>query len=300
MKGVTFMTTQLLTVNNPLIFSIKLESRKENFHFNRHSHQHAELYYILKGQCSMNISFEELTLTQNQGVLILPNAIHSLHTMTSEGCEFIHVHFDLKNLDIFAYRNENNQIISLDQIINAYDDKIFFNGSEELEATLHDALNYRNVNVILENIAFFKALIDIVNLEKKKKKHTYYKNSYVSKIIVSIKQNYDKDICVSDLADTVNISTRYLSKIFKEDTGVTIMQYLNNYRINRSIDLILNSTLPITTIAQKVGMNDISYFSKQFKKTIGESPSSYRKKRSINVTSSEPDMDDTRNDPYTS
>lgn len=80
-----------------------------------------------------------------------------------------------------------------------------------------------------------------------------------------------------NLAQQLQISVRYLSKLFKSYMGVTLSNYINIYRINRSIQLMQTTSLTLTEIALQVGFTDSQHYSKVFKNIINEAPSQYRK-----------------------
>lgn len=92
-----------------------------------------------------------------------------------------------------------------------------------------------------------------------------------------INLNLDSDLTVSSIADYLCISSNYLSRLFKKENGVSVIVYINQRRINEAIKLMKKTDMQIQTIAEKVGINDLSYFSKLFKKQVGKSPTQYRK-----------------------
>ena len=93
-----------------------------------------------------------------------------------------------------------------------------------------------------------------------------------------INANYASPLTLDDISRLVNLSPDYLSKIFKQGTGTTFSRYLNDVRIARAKELIRQSRLRLTDISSMVGYDDQSYFTKVFTKTVGVSPSEYRKK----------------------
>ncbi|MEY8355460.1 response regulator [Lachnospiraceae bacterium 54-53] len=85
-----------------------------------------------------------------------------------------------------------------------------------------------------------------------------------------IEENYARNITLDNAAAAVNISSSYLSFIFKQETGINFSAYLTNYRIERSKKLILKSNLKIYEIAEQVGFGSPYYFSKVFKEIVGK------------------------------
>ena len=81
---------------------------------------------------------------------------------------------------------------------------------------------------------------------------------------------------LADLANLMGMSERNFSRRFKQATGVTALQYLQDQRNQEAKDLLKNSNLSITEIAYRVGYQDVSYFTKQFKARSGATPKQWR------------------------
>ena len=79
------------------------------------------------------------------------------------------------------------------------------------------------------------------------------------------------------LANEFFLSPAYLSRKFSQTTGVSIMSYLEDYRINVATDLLKGSERSISEIADQVGYYDANYFTKIFKKVKGITPKEFRK-----------------------
>ena len=107
--------------------------------------------------------------------------------------------------------------------------------------------------------------------------HTPEHIRYVSYALSYIHENYSGKILIPDIASHLNISPRYLSKVFYQHMNLTILNYINIYRINQAIDLMLNTNFTLTNIAAQVGLKDSQHFSKLFKNTIGLPPNQYRR-----------------------
>nr|WP_290122895.1 helix-turn-helix transcriptional regulator [Thermoclostridium stercorarium] len=90
-----------------------------------------------------------------------------------------------------------------------------------------------------------------------------------------------KDISLDEVAEHINISPAYLSKLFKENTGVNFVTYVKELKFELAMDLLLNSDLTIQQIAHEVGFNTPAYFIQQFKARYGYTPNSFRKQKSF-------------------
>ena len=85
-------------------------------------------------------------------------------------------------------------------------------------------------------------------------------------------------IYVEDIAESLNINRRYLSRIFKEKKGITIQQYIINYKIKKACEFI-SKGFKVNETAAMVGYEDTFTFSKIFKKNTGFSPTEYATKK---------------------
>ena len=100
---------------------------------------------------------------------------------------------------------------------------------------------------------------------------------YVRMVKYFIAQHYQKHIRVEDIAEYVGYTPNYLSTIFKLETGAAITDYLNFYRITKAKELLVNSSMMIYEIADAVGYNSETYFTKIFKNIVKMPPNYYRK-----------------------
>lgn len=105
---------------------------------------------------------------------------------------------------------------------------------------------------------------------------------YVEEALKYIETNYFWEITVQSIADFLNIDRSYLHRLFKSSVGVSIKEYLLNFRIKRACDLLIHTDLPISTISRSVGYEDSLYFSRLFKNKKSVSPKEYRETHSNN------------------
>ena len=81
---------------------------------------------------------------------------------------------------------------------------------------------------------------------------------------------------LNDLCREFNISDTYINRLFKKDTGYTVNDYLNRYRISVALHLLRNTDMRVYEIAELTGFSDYKYFSAVFRKYLDISPSSLR------------------------
>lgn len=92
-----------------------------------------------------------------------------------------------------------------------------------------------------------------------------------------IQKNLDKKLTLAMVAEHVNMTENYLSRLFKTETGMTLVNYINYQKMEHAKMLLINSTLSIKEISFSLGYSETSYFNKLFNKIYGLNPSDYRK-----------------------
>lgn len=102
------------------------------------------------------------------------------------------------------------------------------------------------------------------------------KSKYVEDAIQYIKEHYNKEINISTVSQSLGISEGYLSRVFKKETSYTFTNYLTYYRIQLAMKMLKDYRLKVYEVADQIGYTDTAYFSSQFKKIVGVSPSEYQ------------------------
>ena len=95
-------------------------------------------------------------------------------------------------------------------------------------------------------------------------------------VIKFINQNYTEKISLIDISRQVNLNENYLCRVFKEQTGKSIVNYLNEVRMKHAASLLLDGNVYMKEIAAAVGIDDPFYFTRLFKKYYNVNPSEYK------------------------
>lgn len=99
---------------------------------------------------------------------------------------------------------------------------------------------------------------------------------YIRKSIDYITSHYQEQIKVVDIAEYLGLSEKYLSTLFKKETGQTLVSYIEHVRIEEACSMLTYTDLSYAEIAESLSFNSHSYFTKIFKKNIGLTPMQYR------------------------
>lgn len=144
-----------------------------------------------------------------------------------------------------------------------------------------------NDQSLLKNLKNIKKQLDSLNkpTEDKLKNKLNNKptgNIYIKRAQTYIEENYKEDIGVKEVAEHLKISESYLSKLFVKVLGIRFSEYVNYYKIMKSLDLLKQNQLKIHEISDEIGFNDYKYYSSVFKKVTGLTPSEYKKTTHVN------------------
>ena len=101
-------------------------------------------------------------------------------------------------------------------------------------------------------------------------------STLVKYTLAYLHQNYAEDLSRGELANAVGVSESYLSQTFHQEMGIPLWECLNRLRIQKAKALLCTGDEPITTIARQVGFGDSAYFSRVFRRIVGQSPRAYR------------------------
>ncbi|EDS78019.1 transcriptional regulator [Clostridium novyi A str. 4552] len=175
----------------------------------------------------------------------------------------------LEVANIIKKKDKNKKII----LMSAYDDFKF----------VQKALRIKVDDYLLKPIRPQK-IVSILNefikdtTRKIQEENTENCTEEFKEVIEYIDNNFKNDITLKDVANCVNFSSSYLSKLFKKEMGINFNRYITKIRINKAKELLINSTISVNEIAFSVGYNEPNYFCKVFKKIVKMTPSEYRTK----------------------
>ena len=225
------------------------------------------LHYIVKGKGIFCIDDVTYNLSAGDGFIIAPGIVTYYEADRNEPWEYYwvgwdgeHAHTVLEDLDytvpekVFHYQDISNLTGEFKTLFKAYENK--YNGYQVLSC-------------------FYSLISNIINTDLATKIRK--DNAYLSNATSYIRINYPYDICVKDIAKKTHLSVTHLNRLFRTHLNTSLKKYLNNYRLEKAIELIYFSNMNITEIALACGFGDGAYFSNLFRKKTGKSPYNYRK-----------------------
>lgn len=249
-------------------------------HVPEHWHEDLEFLYVLDGQLFYSINGEDIVVNPGEGIFVNSRRIHSNSSPKGSYCTFL---LYLINPSVLGSASYIEQKYLVPLMGPGSVDYLLLNKRDWTKDVLDTLLaapeNNPAVNEILivENCyKFFRLMYS--NCPPKETSYLSqngYANTFKA-MVTYISEHYSEKIALEEIANAGNVGKTLAAKIFKQFSSKTPGEYLIKYRINKSMDLLLNSSLSITDIAYQTGFNSASHFTKTFRETIGCTPLHYR------------------------
>lgn len=235
----------------------------DNVIWQPHFHKNFELIYVISGAVQCTAGEKSAVLAAGEFALILANEVHSLQTAGDSQCwigvfsgDFVHA-FEKKAQGKtgsgFVFRCEKSieEFLKI-HLINERQPPIFL-----LKACLYAACNEYEKNIQLSAQTGKNGLL-------------------MCSIVDYISQNYKNKISLSQMAERLGYNYHYLSKCFHKIFSMSFTDFLNSYRLDIALALLIETDKDITEIALESGFQSIRNFNEFFKSRTGTSPAKYR------------------------
>lgn len=249
-----------------------------------HTHDYLELAYVLHGSAThkFNNSAEDIISTGDYFIIDY-RTIHGYQSIN--GCDFsvINCLFLPQLVDkSLAYCKDFQTLLRhyLIQVNGKHSqlglaNHIFHDEDGRILAILRQMLaEYENKNMGWVELVRSKMIELLILTARKLTQHE--PQDIISSIILQVHKHYNQSLTLGTLAEEMNYSLPYISKLFKEKTGMTFRAYLQKTRIDEACRLLANTDEKIFSISKMVGYTDTDFFCKRFKAAIGTTPNRFR------------------------
>jgi len=253
--------------------SITKSKYDSDWHSTLHTHPFTELFYVVDGKGEFNIQGQRFPVKPNDFVIINPQVEHTELSSPDEPLEYIVLGIRGLSFSNLTPVSEGGHPFSFFNLRDEQKDILRYLNAMVQEATSQQ-MSYELVCHNLLEILLIKIL-----------RHQHFdlevgKQSKATKDISFIKHYletyYHESIQLEDLASMTHLSRFYISHSFKKEIGMSPMEYLIDIRIKESKILLRTTNYSISQVADIVGFTTPTYFSKQFRKSTGISPTDYR------------------------
>ncbi len=239
--------------------------KNKKYRFLPHWHEHIELHLILQGSFVLRCGEEQVLLQCGDCAVINGNELHG--GGGGDGtyiCILIPPCFLNGHTTLFRRCVRDEQIADLIRKIADLREDVSAATQMQIKGYVYFLLSQMIARYALhsdEKAAYSQSVNRLEKLEP---------------ALRLIHQSYDQPISTRRLAELVHLSEGYFCQIFKEATGKSAMDYLNELRVDRAEEHLKNTNATVGEIAYCCGFTDTNYFSRTFKKIKGVTPGSLR------------------------
>lgn len=250
-----------------------------------HHHDWYEILYISKGKVIYLVDNNKYTLEAGEMVLIAPSMLHKLHEIVEEPCERIIItfteqyakensteHTDLLKIFQTIEKSKNHKV----SFYNAYKRRL-----ERLLDTMQEIMFLDNYGDDIIYNCSFSSLMVLINRECINQNNQLRSTSFDNKLLLEagtyIDEHLEQKITVEDIARHVSLSASRLHHIFKAETGISVLKYVNKKRLAKAKELLKTGEL-VVNIYAKCGFQDYTSFFRAFKKEYNITPKEFQNK----------------------
>lgn len=246
-----------------------------------HWHEELEIIYVLDGSLEYNVNGESFSLKPGEAVLVNSRRIHANSSRRGEYAVFVCILVHPFCLRTSSYLDQKYLL----PMVGPNSVSHVKLTHEDWTGEILDLIEPFFDNLVIEGreLKIIHAGLNILDILYKKLPpelgYSGLSSEYVAtfKDMVSyISEHYMEKISLDDIAEAGNVGKTLCAKIFKKLSAKTPGDYLINYRISKSIELLEANELSITDIAYNTGFNSASHYTKTFHDIIGCTPNKYR------------------------
>ena len=255
-----------------------------------HWHEEMEITYIQDGTSDYKVGQKVFEANAGDIILIPPYCTHSAceipgKTMISDSMVFHPDYLGANNQDLSASKYlrpmAEGQLL-MQEVIRDSDA-----GYEEIKEAFLEALDcFKNKPSFYEMLLKEKLLHILILLfsygyirESDDSHITSENRRHIKSALEYITDHYSEKISISEMAQLAGFSENYFMSLFRQYVGMSCIQYVNHYRIQKAAHALEKTTKSVSEVAMIHGFDNISYFNLQFRRTFGMTPREFRSKR---------------------
>ena len=286
-------TTRIGTFDFPL--AVHENDLKKNVlgFVNWHWHYEFQLTYVVRGNISVFFNQQTIDLHEGQGIYINPEVLHMIRDRYDSDAMFISLDVSPKLLTSFPNSVFERSYVKPVFCSSAADAVILDPGVFWQKKILDEAMSieqdYKSrsfgweLAVSSSLYAIWKELV--CHLHESLAEHDapaadgarMRRNQRIKEILSYIREHFTEKITLDEIAKHLHLSTNECCRFFKKNMNCTLFEYITEYRLSKSMELLEHTDLPVSQIAYESGFGSSSYFIEKFRKNVGMTPAAFRK-----------------------
>lgn len=276
--------------NNIRVINYTYNEQESRPNMRPHRHRAMELNYIVSGEADIFYndpktgSEEKIKLFPNNFVLINPYITHYINSDLHVRYYMLEITVSNLKSDIATFLKSSAYVQNFDaavKLLNSWSDILLFKDTQNMphllrkfrklfEYETHNSFYEAELEICLKQL--FLAIIRCAN----EPKSANGQNIHIKRAMSFMQANYDKNITAKDIANNAKLSITHLHRVFKDALDTTVMDTLNNIRIKKAAQFLLDSSHTVNSIAKMTGYKSIQAFKYNFKKIFNKSPTAYK------------------------
>lgn len=286
-------TTRIGTFDFPLAVH-KNDLKKNVLGFvNWHWHYEFQLTYVVRGTISVFFNQQTIDLHEGQGIYINPEVLHMIRDRYDSDAMFISLDVSPKLLTSFPNSVFERSYVKPVFCSSAADAVILDPGVFWQKKILDEAMSieqdYKSRSFGWElavNSSLYAIWKELVcHLHEGLAEHDapaadgarMRRNQRIKEILSYIREHFTEKITLDEIAKHLHLSTNECCRFFKKNMNCTLFEYITEYRLSKSMELLEHTDLPVSQIAYESGFGSSSYFIEKFRKNVGMTPAAFRK-----------------------
>ena len=252
----------------PFSLGVDLYRTPYNLSKEQNWHENIEIQLCTCGEGTVLLDGKEYLFEKDDILVVNSNVLHYTRTssnltytcliVSTDWCRQMHIHYDTLLFSPCVQNKKINQLMG--DLVCVYNDS-------------NDPLQIARSNHILLQI-----MIELIDNHASSRSFIRERGDHfdiVKSTVTFIHQNHNRKMTLKEISENVSFDKYALCKEFKKYTGSTIFEYINQYRAQKALDLLLAGHT-VSESAFLCGFENLSFFTKTFKKYIGKMPSEYK------------------------
>ncbi len=241
-----------------------------------------EIILCLRGPMYMQVGSQKYTVNAHQVLIIPPFTDYFGYQKNSTGADFYWLHF-FPQTKVTSFKANSDDIISRLKTNKSGNHlvtlPVFFDlpDFEDVTVTIHKILASGKHVTYMEKRDFLMSALLVELFEAYVSQNSAdEENAKIDYIKEWIRAHMSSTLNVEAVANSINLNRDYLTRIFKRNTGLTVLQYINKQRIDVASTLLVRTEMSVKEIAYSSYFTNPKIFMRRFKMETGLSPSEYR------------------------
>lgn len=265
------LMNQALPRQQMILRSVASSKFDGDWHSIPHTHDYTELFYIIGGDGQFQINEKLFPVQAHQLVVVNPNILHTEVSYGSQPLEYIVLGIEGLELTIPGSEEDRHCIYSFPEQNEVLECMQLVLQEMQEGKPEYQTLCLAYMDIIMVQL-IRNASVSVTQIQSR-----FPANRQCAAVRHYIDQHYKENVTLDILAETVSINKFYMAHAFKQEYGISPINYLIFCRIREAKRLLAETDLSLSQIAAVLGFSSSSYFSQSFRSAEGISPTEYRK-----------------------